>query len=203
MRITDINVIEFKYISRMVPDAEGHAHPRPEHEARATLTHISTDEGLDGYCFGGSSAMLAPARQVLVGEDPLYRERIWQRLRQFQRIYGLALHDRYLGTIEQALWDLAGKAAGMPLYQLMGAYRDRVLAYASTMCGDDIPGGLDTPEHYADFAEACVAQGYRAFKLHTWMAPGSRPQARRGCLCRRAPASGPRHSPDAGLPPRL
>jgi len=171
MRITDINVIEFKYISRMVPDAEGHAHSGPAHEARATLTHISTDEGLDGYCFGGSSAMLAPARQVLVGEDPLYRERIWQRLRQFQRIYGLALHDRYLGTIDQALWDLAGKAAGMPLYQLMGAYRDRVLAYASTMCGDDIPGGLDTPEDYADFAEACVAQGYRAFKLHTWMAP--------------------------------
>jgi hypothetical protein len=39
------------------------------------------------------------------------------------------------------------------------------------MCGDDIPGGLDTPEAYADFAAACQAQGYPAFKMHTWMAP--------------------------------
>lgn len=171
MRITDIEVIAFRYMSRMVRDDEGHSHPGPEHEARGALTHIRTDEGLDGYCFGGSTAMLGPARQVLVGEDPIYRERIWQRLRQFQRLYGPALHDRFMGTIDQALWDLAGKAAGMPLYKLMGAYRDKVPAYASTMCGDDIPGGLDTPEHYADYAEACVAQGYRAFKLHTWMAP--------------------------------
>ena len=67
---------------------------------------------------------------------------------------------------------------GLPVYKLLGGYRDRVPAYASTMCGDDIPGGLDTPEHYADFAEACIAQGYRAFKLHTWMAPYG-PDARR------------------------
>jgi L-alanine-DL-glutamate epimerase-like enolase superfamily enzyme len=39
------------------------------------------------------------------------------------------------------------------------------------MCGDDIPGGLDTPEAYAEFAAACQARGYSGFKLHTWMSP--------------------------------
>ena len=172
MRITDIEVIAFKYLSRMVHDAEGHSHPGPEHEARGAITHISTDDGVDGYAMGGSPTMLPRARQVLIGEDPLNRERIWQRLRQFQRMGGGAdLHDRNVGANDLALWDLAGRLTGLPLYKLLGAYRDKVLTYASTMCGDDIPGGLDTPEHYADFAEACVEQGYKAFKLHTWMAP--------------------------------
>jgi len=108
---------------------------------------------------------------VLVGKDPLYRERHWQTLRQFQRILGPQLDDRYLSAIDLALWDLAGRLAGMPVYKLLGAYRDRVPAYASTMCGDDLPQGLGSPEAYADFAQACVEQGYKAFKLHTWMAP--------------------------------
>ncbi|MBN1402083.1 MAG: enolase [Anaerolineae bacterium] len=171
MKITAIELIRFTYTSRQMRDAEGHGHPGPEHEATGSLFRILTDEGLDGVAMGGSAAMMATARHLLVGEDPLYRERIWQRLRQWQRMQSAVLHDRAIGAIDLALWDLAGKHAKLPVYKLLGAYRDKVPAYASTMCGDDIPGGLNTPEAYADFAEACVAQGYRAFKLHTWMAP--------------------------------
>jgi L-alanine-DL-glutamate epimerase-like enolase superfamily enzyme len=171
MKITDIELIRFTYTSRQMRDAEGHGHPGPEHEATGSLFRILTDEGLDGIAMGGSPTMMATARHLLVGEDPLYRERIWQRLRQWQRMQSSVLHDRALGAIDLALWDLAGKHANLPVYKLLGAYRDKVPAYASTMCGDDIPGGLNTPEAYADFAEACVAQGYKAFKLHTWMAP--------------------------------
>lgn len=178
MKITALDLIRFRYTSHHVRDAEGHGHPGPAHEAVASLVRIETDEGVTGYAPGGSPAMLEPARAVLLGEDPLYRERIWQRLRQFQRLYGAPLHDAYIGAIDLALWDLAGKVADLPVYKMLGAYRDRVPAYASTMCGDDIPGGLDSPEAYADFAEECVAQGYRAFKLHTWMAPLG-PDARR------------------------
>ena len=57
------------------------------------------------------------------------------------------------------------------MYKLLGAYRDKVPAYASTMCGDDLEGGLDTPEAYARFAGWCMEQGYPAFKLHTWQPP--------------------------------
>lgn len=171
MKIVDLELIRFTYRSCQVRDAEGHGHPGPEHDATAGLFRILTDEGVDGIATGGSPAMLETARELLIGQDPLYRERIWQRMRQFQRILGPALADGVMGTIDLALWDLAGKAANMPVYKLLGAYRDMVPAYASTMCGDDILGGLNTPEAYADFAEACMAQGFKAFKLHTWMAP--------------------------------
>ncbi|MBM3190732.1 MAG: enolase, partial [Chloroflexi bacterium] len=171
MKITAVDLITFAYRSKLGRDDEGHAHPGPEHEARAAITRIATDEGVEGYAMGGAPAMLETARQVLVGKDPLYRERHWQTLRQFQRILGPQLDDRYLSAIDLALWDLAGRLAGMPVYKLLGAYRDRVPAYASTMCGDDLPQGLGSPEAYADFAQACVEQGYKAFKLHTWMAP--------------------------------
>ena len=59
----------------------------------------------------------------------------------------------------------------MPVYKLLGGYRDTVPAYGSTMCGDDLSGGLSTPEEYAAFAEKLVARGYKAIKLHTWMPP--------------------------------
>jgi L-alanine-DL-glutamate epimerase-like enolase superfamily enzyme len=81
------------------------------------------------------------------------------------------LSDRVLATVDLALWDLAGKALNQPVYKLMGAYRDKVPAYASTMCGDDLEGGLDTPEAYARFALQCKSRGYPAFKLHTWQPP--------------------------------
>ena len=171
MKITGVDVVQFTYRSRQGRDKEGHGHPGPEHDATQSITHVTTDEGAEGYSVGGSPTMLETARDLLVGEDPLYRERVWQRMRQFQRLLGARLHDRIMATIDLALWDLAGRAAELPVYKLLGAYRDSVPAYASTMCGDAIPGGLDTPEHYADFAEACVEQGYRGFKLHTWMAP--------------------------------
>lgn len=183
MKITDIEIIRFGYRSRSVADREGHGHPGPEHDAQASLTRIVTDEGVEGYCFGGSPAGLDAMRGAIVGEDPLQRERIWQRLRNFQRLNQTLYSDQQISVIDQALWDLAGRYTGLPVYKLMGGYRDMVPAYASTMVGDDIPGGLDTPEHYADFAEACIAQGYPALKLHTWMPPYGRDPKRDVAAC--------------------
>jgi L-alanine-DL-glutamate epimerase-like enolase superfamily enzyme len=106
-----------------------------------------------------------------LGEDPFYRERIWQRLKERQRLHLGLLSDKVLSAVDQALWDLAGRALNLPVYRLLGGFRDRVPAYASTMCGDDLPGGLNTPEAYARFALDCKARGYTAFKMHTWMPP--------------------------------
>ena len=54
-----------------------------------------------------------------------------------------------------ALWDLAGRYLGQPVHKLLGATRDKVPAYASTMCGDDMADGLDTPEAYAKVHRRC------------------------------------------------
>jgi L-alanine-DL-glutamate epimerase-like enolase superfamily enzyme len=171
VKITSVEATRFRYRSRVVRDEEGHTHPGPEHDAVQTLTTVKTDEGVEGHCFGGSPDLARLATRILEGEHPLDREWIWQRLRQNQRSERVLLDDRNIGVIDQALWDLAGQLTHLPVYRLIGGYRDKVLAYASTMCGDDIPGGLDTPESYARFALACKERGYKALKLHTWMWP--------------------------------
>jgi L-alanine-DL-glutamate epimerase-like enolase superfamily enzyme len=171
LTITDVQALTFRYRSSVGRDDEGHAHPAPEHDATQTFLRVRTSAGVDGYCFGGSPETAAVARRMIGGMNPLDREGIWKKLHQAQRLEWRALNDRHLGALDAALWDFAGRLTGLPVSKLLGGPRERVLAYASTMCGDDIPGGLDSPEAYAEFAAACQAQGYTAFKLHTWMAP--------------------------------
>ena len=171
MKITGFEATRFTATSHTVRDAEGHGHPGPAHEVVQTLFTVKTDEGVEGHSFGGSPDLAAYATQLLKGENPLDRERIWQRLRQFGRLDPIRLHDRNIGVIDVTLWDFAGQLTKLPISKLLGGYREKVAAYGSTMCGDDIPGGLDTPEAYGEFALALVRQGYKAVKLHTWMAP--------------------------------
>ncbi len=171
LTITDVQSLTFRYRSRVGRDLEGHAHPAHEHDAVQRLTRVRTGAEIDGYCFGGSDETTAVARRLLVGLNPLNREQVHAQLRAIQRLEWRAMADRNLGVIDQALWDFAGHLTGLPVHKLLGGAREKVAAYASTMCGDDIPGGLDTPEAYGEFARACQAEGYGAFKLHTWMAP--------------------------------
>jgi|SRR5579864_5361306 len=173
MKIAAVSVQKFRYRSRVVRDSEGHGHPGPEHDAVQSVLSVTTDDGACGYAFGGVNAdviehIVAPA---LLGEHPFYRERIWHALKERQRLNLSTLPDRVLTTVDLALWDLAGRVLGQPIHHLLGASRDKVPAYASTMVGDDLPGGLDTPEAYANFAVQCGQRGYPAFKLHTWQPP--------------------------------
>jgi len=171
MKIVDVRTEVFRYKSKVTRDSEGHIHPCPERDAVQTLTKIVTDEGAEGYGFGGDRQVIERlVKPALVGEDPFYREKLWQRLKQWQRQSPL-LSDRVVALADMALWDLAGRYLKQPVYKLLGGYRDKVPAYASTMCGDELEGGLNTPEAYAGFAEKCKKQGYRALKLHTWMPP--------------------------------
>jgi len=171
LKIVDVQSMTFRYRSRVGKDEEGHAHPAPEHDAVQSLLRVRTDAGIDGHCFGVSPATAEAARRLIVGLNPLDRERIWQRLRQAQRLERRALDDANLAVVDQAIWDIAGLMTGLPVGKLLGGFRDKVPAYASTMCGDDTPGGLDSSAAYADFAVICKERGYTAFKLHTWSPP--------------------------------
>lgn len=172
MKITGIEFQTFQYRSRLARDAEGHAHPGDEHDATQTLMRILTDEDVDGYNFVSNRSVIEKVvRPILLGEDPFFRERIWQKMKEHQRLHIGTLSDRALCDVDLALWDLAGRALKQPVYKLLGGFRDKVKAYASTMVGDDLPGGLDTPEAYARFALQCKEQGYPSFKLHTWQPP--------------------------------
>ncbi|MCC6340776.1 MAG: hypothetical protein IT166_01180 [Bryobacterales bacterium] len=67
--------------------------------------------------------------------------------------------DLYLRPFDIRLWDIAGKAAGVPLYRLLGEYRKKVPVYASSFV-------LDGPEAYARQALAVKERGWHAYKVH-------------------------------------
>ena len=178
MKIERVSATEFTFPTRRSVDAAGHSHPGPETLARQVLVTLTTDEGHQGHAFGAPEVVRrhvldAFARKVLVGQDPLQREQLWHSLEHWQRGSAGQLTDRALAVFDQALWDLAGRALKTPVYKLIGGYRDKVPAYGSTMCGDELAGGLATPDDYAAFARKLVDRGYKAIKLHTWMPPVS------------------------------
>jgi L-alanine-DL-glutamate epimerase-like enolase superfamily enzyme len=135
--------------------------------SKGYILRILTDAGIVGEYAGGSAidyATLPRFAHYLIGSSALERERIYtdvkRALRQAAQI-GMA-------PVDIALWDLAGKLYGTPVYKLLGGYKESVPCYASTYHGDEQKDGLSSPEAYADFAEQCLDMGYPAFKIHGW-----------------------------------
>ena len=168
--ITRIESMEFEY---PLPDLGTDEHGfnlvySPGETATRHLygLRIETDAGITGEYIGGNSpaaAQLNIIADYLIGRNPLRRERHWSELKRALRKY-----DRMgIGPMDIALWDLAGKHYGAPIHELLGTYRERLPAYASTYHGDE-NGGLDSPEAFAAFAEECLELGYPGFKIHGW-----------------------------------
>lgn len=178
MRIERIAVNVFEHPTRIVRDSAGHAHASPDAhgKARLAMLRVVTEDGSEGYSFGAPE-VIRPfvidgfVRKELAGQSAFDRERLWRALADRQRGSAGQLTDRALSLVEQALWDWAGRKLGLPVHKLIGGFRDKVRAYGSTMCGDEQPGGLATPEDFARFAAKLVARGYKGIKLHTWMPP--------------------------------
>ena len=178
MKIKKISVTVFNIKSKKVNDTDGHTHPGPEHDSEEAMLTITADDGHSGYAFG-SPESLRPyvidnfVKKVFIDQDPMDREKLWINLAKWQRGSGASLTDRTMAVAEMALWDLAGHSLNVPVWKLLGGYREKVPAYGSTMCGDEMSGGLATPGDYGNFAEWMVNRGYKAIKLHTWMPPVS------------------------------
>ena len=86
MKITDVRTQTFRYKSIVENDSEGHTHPSAEHDDVQTLLTVATDEGAEGYFFGADPSVVeSVVKPVAVGEDPFDREKIWQKLKTFQR----------------------------------------------------------------------------------------------------------------------
>ena len=137
MKIESVNVTVFQYPTRRVSDSAGHSHPGAESMAKMAMLTITADDGAQGFSFAPPEVVRPFVvntffRKVLVGQDPFNRERIWQDLNHWQRGSAHQLTERALSFIEQALWDLIGRSLKMPVYKLLGGYRDTVPAYGST-----------------------------------------------------------------------
>lgn len=176
IQIESVRALEFSHPSRRSVDAAGHSHPGPLRTTHQALLIVRSTDGVEGCCFAPPQVVRPHVldqfvRRVLVGGDALKREKLWCELEHWQRGSAGQLTDRALGAVDSALYDLIGRTLQVPVYQLLGGYRDKLPAYGSTMCGDELAGGLSTPEEYAEFALQLVAKGYKAIKLHTWMPP--------------------------------
>lgn len=177
MKIETITVKTFRHTTNTVRDSDGHGHPGPEGVGTSALFTITTDTGHSGQIIVRPSDVQEAVldrfvRPNLIGQDPLGTDRLWYKIYKWQRLSGQLLTDRVLCAVDLALWDLKGKVTGQPVWKLLGGHRDKILAYGSTMCGDDLENGLATPDDYARFADWMVnTRGYKAVKLHGWMPP--------------------------------
>ena len=130
MKITDVTLTLFSWES--IPSTiYGHHTARPTGKSDLGLLAIATDEGVTGHAFLGTSSnpasldgpgLIRFLKPLLMGQDPLDRERLnrllWARAR--------AATVRAIGACDVALWDIAGKAAGLPIHRLIGTSRDPI-----------------------------------------------------------------------------
>ena len=140
----------------------------PQH--KLVLAQISTDEGIQGLGYslvfngGGAEAVHAyletRLKPALLGEDPLFVERLWGKMFRVDmgiKKQGVAAYA--LSAADIGLWDIAGKAARLPLYKLWGAHSDVVSGYGSGGWGS-----YSIADLVAD-AERYAAQGCRYYKM--------------------------------------
>jgi L-alanine-DL-glutamate epimerase-like enolase superfamily enzyme len=140
-------------------------------DARRFAVRINTDVDVTGEYIANwvstpssiaQAGMLAP---LLIGQNPEHREKIYDDLKREVRAYDHMGH----GVLDIALWDLSGKLNNVSVKTMLGGFRDRLPTYASSYCGQESPGGLCTPEAFADYAEQCKEAGFHGFKIHGWL----------------------------------
>lgn len=160
MKITDIKAVELKSPGDLQWKEEWA--PRT---IRSVYVRVLTDEDHEGRCItwllqpGEFAENLAGLRATLIGRDPHDVEAI-----SYELTDKLEAPNPTASTIDICLWDLLGKHHGEPIYRLLGAARDSIRAYASTVM-------YPTVEEYVELALECRNEGFNAFKIHAFGVP--------------------------------
>ena len=163
MKITSIDVFEMK------PNVMG----------KVICLRINTDEGISGFGEVGLSygkahdagvGIAKDYAQLLVGMDPMKIEYIWEHIFRstFWGMGGGTVINAGMSAVDIALWDIKGKALGVPVWELLGGKtNEKIRAYASQLQFDwDIEHRfLTQPEQYAEATKKAMAQGYTAIKV--------------------------------------
>ena len=129
MKITNITTESYRW-----------PRPKPITNGKHTYTHsglglvkIETDAGVTGIGLGGAGsigrAVIEHLTPLLIGQDPINVERLWHEMWVPKLTGRRGLSTRAISAIDIGLWDLRAKVADMPLYKLLGGYRDRVPTY--------------------------------------------------------------------------
>ncbi|MGV2168458.1 galactarate dehydratase [Agrobacterium sp. 16-172Ci] len=134
------------------------------------IVALDTDDGLTGWgeCYNhGPDLALPPVLDYLysflAGQDPTRVEYLYNLLLQQNRFPPGALGLSAISALDHCLWDLAAKAAGVPVYKLLGGeVRDRIKVYAGVYTAPDAPAAKE------EFDRLNEDWGFTAFKLSPW-----------------------------------
>ena len=143
-------------------------------ESGSVVLRLRTDAGITGWA-SSSFGMIAggprvvqtileqEVKPVLLGKDPAFPRRIradlWKAL-EYKGVGGVVQFA--IAAVDIAVWDILGKSAGLPVYKMLGAYRDRMPVYS--MCGWYYDNDADLSHYRASITQA-VEQGYHAVKI--------------------------------------
>jgi L-alanine-DL-glutamate epimerase-like enolase superfamily enzyme len=166
--VMKITAVEAQYLRLPVIER------RTDSSQDALLVRVLTDAGIVGWGEVDGCPLVAKAvidapfshnlvtglRELLVGEDPIDINRLWNLMYQRTLYYGReGAVIQAMAGVDLALWDIKGKALGVPVHQLLGgAIRNEIRVYASNMF-------QFTPEATADRARRAVDEGYTAVKF--------------------------------------
>ena len=161
-----ITAIESFILTIPTPQPMAGNYPRQ----KLVVASFATDAGLEGLGYslvfggGGAEAVLAyldtRLKPALLGEDPLLVERLWEKMfRADMGIRKQGIAGYALSALDIGLWDLAGKAARLPLYKLWGGFAQSIPAYGS--------GGWSSYsiDQLIAEAERYAAQGCKFYKM--------------------------------------
>lgn len=166
MKISSITPWIFKYQASDTPAGERRKITR---DRNLVFVQVDTDEGITGWgevtTYPGKSAnraicgFIRELDDLLRGDDPARIEATWQKVFRSHTYLGTrGATTAAISAIDIALWDIRGKALGLPIYELLGgAVRDRIPLYTHFPYSD-------TPEQTARNAVASVKQGAKALK---------------------------------------
>ena len=161
MKITQITTESYRW-PRRVPITNGkHTYTH----SGLGLVKIETDAGITGVGVGSTTGVAGAAIErltpELLGEDPLNVERLWHKMWIPKLTGRRGLTTRAISAIDIGLWDLRAKVAGLPLYKLLGGYRDRVPTYVAGGYYEEGKGLKELAAEMASYVEA----GARAVKM--------------------------------------
>lgn len=167
MKITDITTEQYSW-----PRA------KPITNGKHTYTHsgllivkVHTDDGVCGVGVGAKGDLIVDIidhlKTLLIGEDPINVERLWNKMWVPKLIGRRGLTTRAIAGIDIALWDLRAKVANLPLYKLLGGFRDRVPTYVAGGYYEDGKGLKELAQEMVDNVEL----GARAIKMKVGAVP--------------------------------
>jgi L-alanine-DL-glutamate epimerase-like enolase superfamily enzyme len=166
MIISDFKVRRFEFppIDHGIPDQHnGTIRSNPGTRRVMNIVQVTANDGTTGICPGRNYLWDKTRWKRILGEDPFSVERIWQKMYMGDYRKPVAKGEwlRNLSKVDIAIWDLIGKAAGKPVYKLLGGYADRIPVYAAGGYYREDKGIDDLAEELKGF----VDHGFTAVKM--------------------------------------